>query len=148
MPARPDPAPTRRQTSRQFHSWFKTGAAVALMRRLVCSPMPPADIVKLLTRAKGRDNAPATELKRFERDYQELKQEFGLAHYEWRGWRGFHHHATLCIAAYGFLVAQRLQTECSKKNLSFARCLPYPKLTFHGAPGRAQRHVPNSIKTL
>jgi SRSO17 transposase len=44
---------------------------------------------------------------RIERDYQELKQEVGLGHYEGRGWRGFHHHATLCIAAYGFLVAER-----------------------------------------
>src|SRR5215813_12934442 len=42
-----------------------------------------------------------------ERDYQELKQEVGLDHYEGRGWRGFHHHATLCIAAYGFLIAER-----------------------------------------
>ena len=44
---------------------------------------------------------------RIERDYQELKQEIGLNHYEGRGWRGFHHHATLCIAAYGFLIAER-----------------------------------------
>jgi len=42
-----------------------------------------------------------------ERDYQELKQEIGLGHHEGRGWRGFHHHASLCIAAYGFLVAER-----------------------------------------
>ena len=42
-----------------------------------------------------------------ERDYQELKQEIGLGHYEGRGWRGFHHHASLRIAAYGFLVAER-----------------------------------------
>ncbi|WP_424139485.1 IS701 family transposase [Roseomonas chloroacetimidivorans] len=42
-----------------------------------------------------------------ERDYQELKQEIGLGHYEGRGWRGFHHHASLCIAALGFLVAER-----------------------------------------
>jgi SRSO17 transposase len=42
-----------------------------------------------------------------ERDYQELKQEIGLGHYEGRGWRGFHHHASLCIAAYGVLVAER-----------------------------------------
>ncbi len=47
---------------------------------------------------------------RIERDYQYLKQDFGLGHYEGRGWRGFHHHATLCIAAYGFLMAQRLKT--------------------------------------
>jgi SRSO17 transposase len=42
-----------------------------------------------------------------ERDYAELKQELGLGHYEGRNWRGFHHHATLCIAAYGFLVIER-----------------------------------------
>src|ERR1022692_4829923 len=44
---------------------------------------------------------------RIERDYQELKQELGLGHYEGRNWRGFHHHVTLCIAAYGFLVLER-----------------------------------------
>ena len=44
---------------------------------------------------------------RIERDYQDLKQELGLGHYEGRGWRGFHHHATLCIAAYGFLISER-----------------------------------------
>ena len=42
-----------------------------------------------------------------ERDYEELKQELGLSHFEGRGWRGFHHHAILCLAAYGFLVAER-----------------------------------------
>ena len=44
---------------------------------------------------------------RIERDYEDLKSELGLGHYEGRGWRGFHHHATLCIAAYGFLVCER-----------------------------------------
>ena len=44
---------------------------------------------------------------RIERDYQELKQEVGLGHYEGQGWRGFHHHATLCVAAYGFLISER-----------------------------------------
>ena len=43
---------------------------------------------------------------RIERDYQDLKQEIGLGHYEGRGWRGFHHHATLAIAAYGFLICE------------------------------------------
>jgi SRSO17 transposase len=44
---------------------------------------------------------------RIERDYEELKQELGLGHFEGRNWRGFHHHATLSIAAYGFLVLER-----------------------------------------
>jgi Transposase DDE domain len=44
---------------------------------------------------------------RIERDYQELKQEVGLGHFEGRGWRGFHHHASLCIAAYGFAISEQ-----------------------------------------
>jgi SRSO17 transposase len=55
-----------------------------------------------------RDLVDIAKLRwRIERDYQELKQEVGLGHYEGRGWRGFHHHATLCIAAYGFLISER-----------------------------------------
>jgi SRSO17 transposase len=51
---------------------------------------------------------PAKLRRRIERDLEDLKQEVGLGHYEGRGWRGFHHHhATLAIAAYGFLVAER-----------------------------------------
>jgi Transposase DDE domain len=65
---------------------------------------------------------------RIERDYHELKQEVGLGHFEGRGWRGFHHHATLCIAAYGFLISERetippqelVPPGCSKK-LSFPK---------------------------
>jgi SRSO17 transposase len=55
-----------------------------------------------------RDLVDAAKLRwRIERDYEELKQEVGLGHFEGRGWRGFHHHATLCIAAYGFLISER-----------------------------------------
>lgn len=87
---------------------------------------------------------------RIERDYQDLKQEFGLGHYDGRGWRGFHHHATLGIAAYGFLMAERLTAEKSvggKKTLSNAKCLPFPSITSPVADLRAQRHVDNSIAT-
>ena len=57
---------------------------------------------------KRADLVAMTKMRwRVERDYQELKQEAGLGHYEGRGWRGFHHHATLCIAAYGFLISER-----------------------------------------
>ena len=63
---------------------------------------------------------------RIERDYQDLKQDFGLGHYEGRGWRGFHHHASLCIAAYGFLMAEQLSAKGPvgvKKNFA-ARQVP------------------------
>jgi len=44
---------------------------------------------------------------RVERDYQEMKEELGLDHFEGRTWRGFHHHATLCAVAHGFLALRR-----------------------------------------
>jgi SRSO17 transposase len=75
---------------------------------------------------------------RIERDYQELKQEFGLGHYEGRNWRGFHHHATLCIAAYGYLVQQRLRHPHSKKNAGVRQDFALPEdYTPRGAPSRA-----------
>lgn len=81
--------------SEPFHYWLCTLPMTATLRTLVRTAMMRW---------------------RIERDYQELKQEFGLSHYEGRGWRGFHHHATLCIAAYGFLLSQRLTPGGSKKN--------------------------------
>jgi SRSO17 transposase len=62
-----------------------------------------------------------------ERDYEELKQELGLGHFEGRGWRGFHHHATLCIAAYGFLVAERSRFSPSARTGYLG--LPAPNLS-------------------
>ena len=79
-----DPAPR--------HYWFSTLPANTPLKTLVAN-------------AQGR--------WRIERDYQALKSEFGLHHYEGRNWRGFHHHASLCIAAYGFLMREQLR---SKKN--------------------------------
>ena len=69
------------------HYWFSTLPANTSIKTLVAT-------------AQGR--------WRIERDYQELKSELGLHHYEGRNWRGFHHHASLCIAAYGFLMRERL----------------------------------------
>lgn len=82
-----------------------------------------------------------------ERDYEELKQELGLGHFEGRGWRGFHHHATLCIAAYGFLIAER--SRFPPRPALDSSNLPYPKCHPTGShAGRAQRHNPQSIATL
>jgi hypothetical protein len=84
---------------------------------------------------------------RIERDYRELKQEFGLGQYEGRNWRGLHHHATLCIAAYAFLLHQRL-THGSKKNAARPHAPALPKDYVPRGSGRVQRHVPDSIRTL
>ena len=74
---------------------------------------------------------------RIERDYQELKDEFGLDHFEGRGWRGFHHHGSLCIATYAFLAAERSRLS-PPEPLSFLRAARLPKgFTPRGAPGAA-----------
>jgi hypothetical protein len=86
---------------------------------------------------------------RIERDYQELKQELGLGHYEGRGWRGFHHHARLCVAAYGFLVAERVRIPPRDGPPRSSRRLLFPPVTNPEAPPiRPERHVPNSIATV
>jgi SRSO17 transposase len=63
---------------------------------------------------------------RIERDYEELKDELGLDHYEGRGWLGFHHHGALCIAAYAFLVAERARLS-PPAPLAFLKAPPVPK---------------------
>jgi SRSO17 transposase len=95
---------------------------------------------------------------RIERDYQELKQEVGLGHYEGRGWRGFHHHATLCIAAYGFLISERETIPPSgprstgllppadvpegyrPRGSAAATRTPHPELCRNHAPSAHRRH--------
>ena len=86
----PDRMAARR--GRAHHYWLSTLPGSSSFRKLVFNAM-------------GR--------WMIERDYEELKSELGLSHYEGRNWRGFHHHATLCIAAYGFLMLEQLR---GKKN--------------------------------
>jgi SRSO17 transposase len=77
---------------------------------------------------------------RIERDYQDLKQEVGLGHYEGRGWRGFHHHASLSIAAYGFLMAQQLRHPQSVGKKNSAR-REEPALPTHYKPRGSPAHA-------
>ena len=86
--------------------------------------------------ASFADLVDTTKLRwRIERDYQDLKQEVGLGHYEGRGWRGFHHHATLCIAAYGFLISERGALPPS--GWRAARKLPHSVVSPRGRPNPA-----------
>src|SRR5689334_15521683 len=78
---------------------------------------------------------------RVERDFEELKQALGLGHFEGRGWRGFHHHASLCIAAYGFLVAERCRFSppgWRPEPAAPERPAGYRPRGSSGAPGAAQ----------
>jgi SRSO17 transposase len=50
---------------------------------------------------------------KIEQDYQQLKEELGLDHYEGRNWSGWHHHVTLVMLAHSFLTLETLR---SKKN--------------------------------
>ncbi|KQU80445.1 MULTISPECIES: IS701 family transposase [unclassified Rhizobacter] len=85
--------------------------------------------------------AAAHQRWRIERDYQDLKQDFGLGHYEGRGWRGFHHHASLSIAAYGFLMTERLIADKpvgGKKNFIERKVPALPEDYIpRGSPARA-----------
>ena len=81
---------------------------------------------------------------RIERDYLELKQEIGLGHFEGRSWRGFHHHATLCIAAYGFLISERAAFSPSAAcKAGYFEVPALPEL-----PIRTERHILDSLATL
>ena len=84
---------------------------------------------------------------RIERDYQELKSELGLAQYEGRSWLGFHHHAALCVTAYGFLLLQQGTFPPHPPAFGY-RNLPYPAISSRGAlPIRTVRHKSDSIAT-
>jgi SRSO17 transposase len=74
---------------------------------------------------------------RIERDFEELKNELGLDHYEGRGWRGFHHHGGLCIAAYCFLAAERGRLS-PPQPLAFLKPAPLPRrFVPRGSPRQA-----------
>ena len=85
---------------------------------------------------------------RIERDFEDLKQEVGLGHYEGRGWRGFHHHATLAIAAYGFLVAERAAAIPPRRGAGGRRPRVFrPASPRAAARLRPERHDPASISS-
>ncbi|AKQ65125.1 Mobile element protein [Myxococcus hansupus] len=75
---------------------------------------------------------------RVERDYQELKAEVGLDHFEGRTWRGFHHHATLCAVAHGFLALRRALFPPEPSALDAA----HGSARASAAPASANRHLP------
>ena len=87
------------------------------------------DLAELIALAKLR--------WRIERDYQELKDELGLDHYEGRSWNGFHHHGVLCMAAYCFLAAERGRLS-PPQAIAYLQPAPLPRgFTPRGSPRAA-----------
>jgi SRSO17 transposase len=82
-----------------------------------------------------------------EQGYRDLKQEVGLGAYEGRGWRGFHHHVTLTLAAYGFLVLRRCQQPPPAGGRAGVLAFPVVEDPAH-PPLRPERHAPASIPTM
>jgi hypothetical protein len=92
---------------------------------------------------KGRGARHASETTK------NSSKNWGLGHYEGRVWRGFHHHATLCIAAYGFLVAERSRFSPNAPiDWSYATRNFRPSSNPAAPRARAQRHNPYSIATI
>jgi SRSO17 transposase len=78
---------------------------------------------------------------RIERDYEELKGEFGLDHFEGRTWRGFHHHASLCIATYAFVLSERARVFPPRlRDIIRSSGLALPRI--RPQPGSAILHSP------
>jgi len=71
----------------------------------LCDLPVPYPLRRLVRIAKGR--------WKIEQDYQQLKEELGLDHYEGRSWTGWHHHVTLVMLAHAFLTLEKLR---GKKN--------------------------------
>ena len=46
-----------------------------------------------------------------EQNYQQMKDDIGLDHFEGRSWAGWHHHVTLTMIAFDFLVLEGFQSK-------------------------------------
>ena len=101
-------------------------------RKYWLSSLPPhrSSFRGLVRKAKGRF--------RVDQDYEEMKGEVGLDHFEGRSWQGWHHHVTLVTLAYAFLMLERMG---NKKHfwIDLASCPPIdPEML-----DAVQRYMPN-----
>jgi SRSO17 transposase len=71
--------------------------------KYVLSTVPPSVTCKQLVRTfKCR--------WRIERSYEDLKGELGLDHYEGRSFVGWHHHVSVVLVCYAFLIAEHVRS--------------------------------------
>ena len=98
------------------------------------------------TLSNAEENVPLAEVVRGhaqryweEASFKEGKSEVGMAHYEVRGWRGWHHHMTMSLLALWFLGLERFQEQSTTPALTvsvlrevFSRVLALGRLTLEG----------------
>ena len=127
----------------QAHAWRSNGPRAKRSRRN--TGFPPCR----KTSASPRGRAGQTALAHRTR-LSGAQAEIGLGRFEGRGWRGFHHHATLCIGAYGYLICERQTIPPSGPSSAAHR--QAPRLSRSPRPDapplRTERHVPDSIATM
>jgi SRSO17 transposase len=84
----------------------------APVKYYLCDLPQSMSLRRLVATARGR--------WRVEQDYQQLKEELGLDHFEGRSWTGWHHHVTMVMLAHLFLRLEQ-QRRASKSSLDAAR---------------------------
>jgi SRSO17 transposase len=77
----------------------------------LCDLPKSTSLRQLVATARGR--------WRVEQDYQQMKEELGLDHFEGRSWTGWHHHVTMVMLAHLFLRREQ-QRRSSKRTLDAA----------------------------
>ena len=106
QPLRRLPGATR---SRSCSRWARIGAGLAADRWPAEAQAPSSYwFSNLPEEVSLRRLVRLAKLRwRVEQNYQQLKEELGMDHYEGRGWQGWHHHVTLVCLAYAFLLLER-----------------------------------------
>jgi SRSO17 transposase len=127
------PSAFRRTTWRESTSGRKLSARFCFRRVKVMhddgSPLEEREPVWLVMEWRDHEPAPSMyylttlprrmskkeivriikERWRTERAYEELKGELGFDHFEGRSYRGWHHHVSVVLACYAFVVAERVR---------------------------------------
>ncbi len=94
------PAPTR--------SAMHSGSHRVTRRREGACQLLPRELAR---KQSPSDSSSGWSLQRWrtERVYEDLKGELGLDHFEGRRFRGWHHHVSVALCCYAFVVAARVQ---------------------------------------
>lgn len=90
--------------------WPKEEAAPT--KYYLCDLSKEFSLKRLVQMARGR--------WRVELDYQQMKEELGLDHFEGRSWTGWHHHVTMVMLAHLFLRLEQ-KRRSSKRKMDPAR---------------------------